>query len=130
MFYYCPNLAGVFFTGNAPSIGVSPFTGTPGATVYYLPGTTGWNSTFGGRPAVLWNPQPQPQDATFGVLSNQFGFNITGSRDLVVVVEGCTNLAQPRWFPVATNTLANGTSYFRHPEWTNSAACFYRLRAP
>ncbi len=49
----CANLAGVFFIGNAPAHGMDVFTGADNATVYYVPGTTGWGTTFGGRPAVL-----------------------------------------------------------------------------
>ena len=49
----CTSLTGVYFQGNAPSLaGSSVFDGDNHATVYYLPGTTGWGSTFGGRPTV------------------------------------------------------------------------------
>jgi hypothetical protein len=91
-----------------------------------LPGTTGWGSTFGGCPTALWNPQAQSP----GVRSNQFGFTITGTTNLAVVVEACTNLANPIWSPVGTNTLTGGSSYFSDPQWTNYAARFYRLRSP
>ena len=82
-----------------------------------------------GLPTVLWNPQVQ-NDASFGVQTNQFGFNITGSSNLVIVVEACTNLANPVWQPVQTNTLTGGSSYFSDPQWTNYPARFYRLRSP
>jgi hypothetical protein len=100
------------------------------ATVYYMPGTTGWGSMFAGRPTVLWNPQAQTKSATFGVRTNRFGFNITGSSNLVIVVEACTNLANPIWSPVRTNTLTGGLSYFSDPQWTNYPGRFYRLRSP
>jgi len=49
-----------------------------------------------------------------------FGFNITGTSGLVIVVEEpCTNLADPIWSPVGTNTLTSGLSYFSDPQWTN-----------
>jgi len=67
--------------------------------LYYLPGTTGWYTPFGGVPAMLWNPQVQ----SFGVRTNQFGVTITGSTNLVIVVEACTNLANSPWFPAGTN---------------------------
>jgi hypothetical protein len=69
----------IYFAGNAPSLGSDVF-GGDSATAYYLPGTTGWaifNANSQLNPVVLWNPQAQ-NDASFGVLSNQFGFNITG----------------------------------------------------
>jgi hypothetical protein len=54
-FQYCPGLTGVYFQGNAPSLGGSDvFNGDNNATVYYSPGTTGWDPTFGGLTTVLW----------------------------------------------------------------------------
>jgi len=128
----CTSLMGVFFQGNAPSLGGSyVFSGDNNATVYYFPGTAGWGRTFGGRRAVLWNPEPQ----NVVVQTNRFGFTITGSSNLVIVVEACTNPANPLWSPVATNTLktfigTNGTSYFSDPQWTNYSGRFYRMRSP
>jgi hypothetical protein len=47
-----------------------------------------------------------------------------------VVVEACTNLANPDWQPVQTNLLATGSVYFSDPQWTNYPGRFYRLRSP
>ncbi|MSU36263.1 MAG: hypothetical protein EXS36_14440 [Pedosphaera sp.] len=74
-FVACPGLTGIYFKGNAPSGGGNVFNNANNATVYYLAGTTGWGSTLGivmftGRPVVLWNPQVQTSDATFGVQAN------------------------------------------------------------
>jgi hypothetical protein len=99
-------------------------------TVYYLPGTTGWDAPLAGHPPVLWNPQVQTSGASFGVLTNAFGFTITGSSNLVIVVEGCTNLANPAWSVVGTNTLTGGSSYFSDPQWMNYPRRFYRLSSP
>jgi hypothetical protein len=126
----CTKLAGIFFQGNVPSLGSSVFAYDENATAYYLPGTTGWGATFGGRPAVLWNPQMQTSGATFGVRTNRFGFTIIGTSNLVIVVDASTNLANHKWAPVGTNTLANGSSYFSDPQWTNHPARLYRLRSP
>jgi hypothetical protein len=107
------------------------------AIVYYLPGTTGWGyfSANYGIPTALWNPQVQTSGANFGVLTNGFGFTITGTGGLVIVVEACTNLASPLWTPMGTNTLTgnrfiSGSSYFSDPQWTNYLGRFYRLRSP
>jgi hypothetical protein len=126
----CTSLTGVYFEGNAPSVGPGVFSAANNATVYFLPGTTGWGTTFASRPTALWNPLVQTSDASFGVRMNRFGFTITGTINLVIVVENCTNLANPVWTPVGTNTLAGGASYFSDPEWTNHPARFYRLRSP
>jgi hypothetical protein len=50
----CTSLSKVYFQGNAPSMGKNVFNGDTDATVYYLPGTTGWGATFGGRPTAVW----------------------------------------------------------------------------
>ena len=125
-------LTSVYFQGNAPSVGTGAFTGDGNVTGYYLPGTTGWESfsTNANIPIVLWDPQVQTSSATFGVLTNGFGFTITGSSNLVIVVEASINLANPAWSAVSTNTLAGGSSYFSDPQWTNYPARFYRLRSP
>ena len=128
-FERCTSLTGVYFQGTPPSLGSGVFSGDP-ASVYYSPGTTGWAATFGGLPTVLWNPQMPTDDASFGVRTNRFGFTITGTTNLVVVVEANTSLQYPKWVPVGTNTLTGGSSYFSDPRWTNIPARFYRLRSP
>ncbi|MGO8928187.1 MAG: leucine-rich repeat domain-containing protein [Limisphaerales bacterium] len=131
-FWDCSGLTAVYFEGNAPSISISPFGPNYPPTVYYLPGTTGW-LTFAnsaGCRVLPWNPQVQTSDGSFGVQTNQFGFNITWASGMVVVVEACTDLANPIWSPVGTNTLTNGSSYFSDPQWTNYPARLYRVRWP
>jgi hypothetical protein len=142
-FTFCDNLQSVYFQGNAPSADASVFfrwssfpifptiyePPTP-TTVYYLPGTTGWGTTFGGQTTVLWDPQAQTCDASFGVRTNGFGFNITGAPNLIVVVEATPSLSSPDWQPVQTNTLVTGSTYFSDPQWTNFSGRYYRLRSP
>ncbi len=60
-FVNCTGLTRINFRGNAPSLGGgfkslygSAFSGDTNATVYYLPGKTGWGATFGGRPTAVW----------------------------------------------------------------------------
>ena len=69
----------------------------------------------------------QISPASPGVRTNQFGFNIIGTSNIVVVVEASTNLANPTWSPLRTNTLTGGSSYFSDPQWTNYSSRFYRL---
>jgi hypothetical protein len=83
----------MYFQGDAPSFGKDVFDWLetlPGwppqpplvifdpVTIYYLPGTTGWSGFVGiiGLTPVLWTPQVQTGNASFGVRTNQFGFNI------------------------------------------------------
>jgi hypothetical protein len=126
-------LKAVYFKGNAPSTQSGAFYDDNNAPLYYLPGTTGWDafSTNTGLLPVQWNPQAQ----NLGVQANQFDFTITGGSNLVIVIEAATNLANPVWSPVGTNTLntfigTNGTSYFSDPGWTNYPGRYYRLRSP
>jgi hypothetical protein len=129
-FEYCNSLTGIYFKGNAPSLGSGAFDGANNVIVYYLPGTTGWGPTLHGRPTAPWKPKVQTSDANFGVRTNQFGFNISWASGMDVAVDACTNLANPVWTPLQTNTLTGDTLYFSDPQWTNHPARFYRLRWP
>jgi len=123
----CASLTAAYFSGNAPANDGTAFSGDTKAVVYYLPGTIGWGPTFGGAPAVLWNPLA----TTFTTASGQFGFNITGPTNATIVVVACTNLANPVWLPVSTNTLSgSGTSPFTDPQSPSYPNRFYRLRSP
>ena len=126
----CYNLQSLYFQGNAPSLGSSAFAGDHLATAYYWPGTTGWGPTFGGLPAVLWGLRVQTGNGTFGVRTNQFGFNSVWADGQVIVVEACTNLFKPVWVPLRTNTFVGDTDYFSDPQWTNFPVRFYRVRSP
>jgi len=98
-----------------------------------LPGTTGWGATFDSRPTAPWflpNPVILNNSAGFGVQPGGFGFTISWATNVSVVVEAATNLANPVWIPVSTNTLTGGTSYFSDPQWTNYPVHFYRVQMP
>lgn len=129
--FNCPSLTGVYFEGNSPmpTNNSTVFSGDSHAVAYYLPTATGWGTLFDGLPATVWLPQIQASNGSFGVQSNQFGFNISWAGNMVVVVEAATNLANPVWIPVSTNTLANGASSFSDPQWTNYPGRYYRLRS-
>jgi hypothetical protein len=131
-FQNCLNLTSAYFLGNSPPDNGTVFVNDP-ATVYYLPGTTGWSTIFGGVPTALWflpNPLILNNNASFGVQTNRFGFTISWATNISVVVEVCTNLANPVWQPIQTNTLTGGASYFSDPQWENYRSRFYRVRSP
>ena len=65
-----------------------------------------------------------------GLWRNLFGFRIIGAGNEVVVVEVCTNLAHPAWYPLGTNALNARTFYFLDPTWTDYPHRFYRVRRP
>jgi hypothetical protein len=124
-FIACGSLDEVFFKGNTPNVGLSVFD-SASATIYYLPGTTGWGTTFASLSTSLWNPLMQSS----GVGPAGFGFNITGTADIPIVVEGCTNFANATWVPLQSLNLTNGAFYFSDPSWTNYSSRFYRIRSP
>ena len=125
----CYRLTGAYFQGNAPSLSLAVFDGATNAILI----TTGDD----GLAEELWwpsncfvEPQVRTDDPNFGVRSNQFGFNISGTTNITVVVEASIDLANPTWTPVATYTLVDGSSYFCDPDRTNYSGRFYRLRSP
>jgi hypothetical protein len=134
-FSFCYSLTNVFFDGNAPEVGevgqLTTFLADP-ATVYYLPGTTGWTTSFAGMPtATRALPNPLILKSSLGFVGqpSQFGFSISWATNLDVVVEASTSPGGPLWQPLQTNTLVGGTSYFGDPQWTNYPRRFYRVRS-
>jgi len=155
-FASCYNLQSVFFKGNAPVITnyFSGGLGGPGQPlnpmpirrvivppiiigfpypfyppiVYYLSGSQGWTNSFLGMTAVPWNFQVQMGGGGLGVRTNRFGFDITGSSNVTIVVEACTNLAKPDWRSVQTNVLYDGVAHFGDAQWTNYPGRYYRFR--
>jgi hypothetical protein len=73
-----------------------------------------------GPPVILVN------DGSFGVRTNRFGFNLSGTAGQVVIVESSTNLAN--WLPLQTNTLGSGPFYFSDPATGAFPWRFYRAR--
>jgi len=116
-FSSCAYLTGVYFMGNAPSLGDSGvFTGDTNATVYYLTGTTGWGATFGGRPTVPWTGwatiTSQPQSRTNGPGS---------SASFTVAATGIAPLYY-QWQKNATDiSLATNATYAIYSAATNDA---------
>ncbi len=75
-FSQCNGLTKMYFKGNAPQMDRGGgtgryfgdvFCGVKNATIYYRPGTKGWDKTFGGRPTAVWEGQEQEPSATGGV---------------------------------------------------------------
>jgi len=64
------------------------------------------------------------------VQNNQFGFNITGTAGIPIVIEASTNLARPDWIALQTLTLTNGSFFFSEPMQPNNPGRFYRISSP
>ncbi len=127
----CYSLTGVYFQGNVPGDDGGILFENSNPTVYYLPGTTGWGTTFNGRPTALWVlPIPVILNGSTGIKTNQFGFTISWATNNSVVVEASTTLTDSTWIPVVTNSLSGGTNYFSDPQFKTTPARFYRIRSP
>lgn len=56
VFQNCTNLTSIYFKGDAPTLGNCVFTfANENATVYYLPGATGWGESFGGLKTAVFS---------------------------------------------------------------------------
>jgi len=129
-FSCCDALTSVYFRGDAPDQDGALFEESFGAIVYHSPASEGWGSAYDGQAVSPWNPKVQTGVAGFGVQANGFGFSITHSNDLTVIVEESTSLTNPAWTPIGIHTLSGGTARFNDPSWTNHPSRFYRLRMP
>jgi hypothetical protein len=128
-FSFCYDLATVYFKGDAPTADSTAFY-SDNATVYYLPGRTGWNSHFLNLWPVPWNPLIKTSGSGFGIENNQFGFDITGVANIPIVVEACSNLCNPTWSQLQIFTLTNGSVQFTDPAETRDSSRYYRIRSP
>ena len=135
------NLTSVYFLGDRPWENSDPeainFRFADGVTVYYLPGRSGWNQPddrwpgkrCGGRPFLPWRADVQlPNEDVFVRDSDPFGFNLVWADGQSVVVEACTDLANPVWLPLGTNLITQGSANFSDPQRTNFSNRFYRVR--
>ena len=134
----CTSLTGVYFKGNPPALRpqgadnwVPPFDGSENVTVRYLPGTTGCDFTYAGRPTEPW-VLPYPVVLTIApnycIHTHAFGFRISWATNTSVLVEGTASLSIPMWTPLQTNTLVNGWTDFCDTQWSNFPSRFYRVR--
>jgi hypothetical protein len=132
-FYGCSNLKTISFLGPMgygmqgppPNLGTDVFYGDRKATVFVMNPQAGWEAYYGGLPTQYsFNPF-WPQIFFAGVGTNGFGIDASPGGLNGLVVEACTNLAHPTWFPVLTNETG---PQFTDPEWTNYPCRFFRLR--
>jgi len=71
-------------------------------------------------------PTIQTADGGLGLSGGQFGFNLSGSAGLVVIIEASTDLKN--WVPIQTNALVNGQVHFTDPHSALFPKRFYRVR--
>lgn len=134
---HCNQLKSIFFKGNAPDhpiyelhlaaespIDASAFKGAKTIpTVYYLPGTSGWNS-FNVYPTKLWNPRFTGTSWN----DDEFSFTISGTPDIPIAIESSTNLLAGEWDRCGSTNLTAGT--YAYTTSTNNPTSFYRIGPP
>jgi len=123
------SLSRILFSGNAPGIPNGLLASLP-TTVYYLPGTSGWGSTFGGRPALLWNPafdQCLPDTPTSGSLQ----LTITGTATIPLRVESSDGLNPANWALLDNVSVGSGGRVsLGDPATGATSQRFYRIIFP
>jgi hypothetical protein len=119
-FARCSNLLSVYFRGNAPACKQCVFLNTP-ATIYYLPGTSGWEDACFGRPAMLWKLQIKD----FHVFNTDFTLTITGPTGIPIALEFSTNLLS--WNRLFTTNLVGDSMTLVDRNATGSTRRFYRI---
>lgn len=125
-----PSLTSVLFVGNGRnSNDCSVFEYGP-TTIYYLPGASGFGSTYGCCPAVVWNPTITATNGSLGVRNHEFGFTITGTTNIPIQICATTNLSTGTWTPLQTCTLTNGSIPFSDPGSSNNPNRFYTVQFP
>ena len=132
-FMYSDNLTSVYFLGNPPALGNDVFAGDWNVTLYYLPPcTTGWEavSSATGRQALLWNPVIQAGEFGFGPTPEGFRFTVTGTPDIPIRVDTCTNLSSKIWTPLLTTRLTAGSFNFMDDAYGSYSSRFYRISGP
>lgn len=138
-FLECSSLRAVYFEGVKPKFGARPgvggiqtsiFYGARQTVVYHLPGASGWDgSTFAFQKLLPWHPQLFLDSTDVGVQGDGFQLSIYWALGRTIVLESLTNIEDPHWIPVSTNTLTTGVSTIRDLQRTRDALRLYRVRS-
>jgi hypothetical protein len=147
-FYVCSKLTSIYFKGNEPDTdGLYPIAGALNSTVYYYSGTTGWGSTYSGRPTVMLKATAigdtsdpfglggdEASDVTITNLHadpvNGFGFTVSVDSEFgrVITIEACTSLAEEDWVVIGKYTVSDGSIDFIDTEWSQYPKRYYRVK--
>lgn len=114
----------VHFRGAAPA--ASTLFGVATPTVYFTSGSTGFGSSYAGRPAVLWNPVIT--DFKLDPINGP-RLDFSAHTHLRYVLEYTRDLAQQTWEPLVTNSPASAAAQVSVPSPDGSQPRFFRLRA-
>ncbi len=123
----CRALQRMYCAGDAPYLGGNAFFLCEELSIYYMANATnGWRTSYGGRPALLWNPTFSALDISEGVVS----CTVTGTPTIPVAWEASTNLSAGPWLRLQTTNLVGGMFEFLDPEAADTPIRFYRMVGP
>lgn len=121
----CSMLARLYFSGFIPSLsvdnGAEMFLGSAVPSIHSL--GSGWSATFCGVPVTTW----EPEICRAGFSNDAFGFRVDWASGRAVRVQACTNLFDPVWINLSTNTIVGGNCQFSDDSATVSGRRFYRI---
>jgi len=115
VFYDCNALKGVYFKGDEPDYYTDLFSDDSQATVYYQSGTTGWGSTFYGRPTALWTyVETSPLSITKCTIAAG-----SGSKGDSISFSGTMSPTSDDFDDASSSSSANFVEFVISPEDTN-----------
>ena len=118
----CTNLISVLFRGNAPIVGQTGLKFPSNSLVYYLPGSSGWQPTFAGRPVQSFVPIAVSPAMN---VSTGFRFFWTGTGLIPMNVQRSTLLSAP-WVVVSPSNQSGSFTDTLPP----AGQAFYRVVLP
>ena len=115
-------LTSAYFLGDAPSIGNEVFVGATNGTIYYVQGTVGWSSSYGGLPTATWFPPPpsisvQPISVTV----------VAGSPATLRVTATGTEQLSYQWSKEGVTIVGGTNAIFSITATTETHAGLYRV---
>jgi hypothetical protein len=128
-FWNCPDLKAIHFCGNRPQVEPTEIGRmSPELAIYYLPGTSGWSTSFGGKPTTPWLPAIRNQALRSS--ATEFAFDIFWAEGKAVAVEVQEELGIIPREVLETITLPeNGVTEFVDSQIGNKPSKFYRVKS-
>jgi hypothetical protein len=124
-FWICDSLTAVYFDGDALATDNDAFFDSP-ATLYYLPGSSGWDATFSYRPTALWLPKITL--SSHNPQNGKFTLSCFWSVGQPVAIQATTSLTNPQWQTIHAATIpASGTIDYEDPDSATHSSRFYRI---
>lgn len=128
VFQSCSELKKICFKGNAPEIGFDIFHWCPDTLrVYYVNGTLGWGSTFGGRLTEKWTPAYLAITPLYNYTTNTFRFSVYGTAGTRIEILATTNLYNCEWECIYFTNIINGEIEFVDQNAQAFPVRFYRV---